>query len=98
LDGTENKHSTIFSHIFNSGKEFLKIIIISKVELLIKNDALIFHSSYERHELIDLLEMLNYLVEKAPRRKLKSIYEKYCHQNFFEVMFTFSSNQTQRSY
>jgi len=49
------------------------------------NDSLVFHTSYERSELINLVVQLNNLVAKAPRRKLKTIYDKYSHENFFEV-------------
>ena len=35
---------------------------------------------------MDLVGQLNDLVASAPHRKLKTIYEKYSHKNFYEVI------------
>ncbi|CAG5113861.1 Oidioi.mRNA.OKI2018_I69.chr2.g7951.t1.cds [Oikopleura dioica] len=49
------------------------------------NDSLVYHTSYKREELLPLVFKLNEMVAKAPKKKLKTIYDKYSHENFFKV-------------
>lgn len=49
------------------------------------NEALVFHTTYERSELIPIVEQLSACVVKAPRKKLRTIFDKYSHENFFQV-------------
>jgi len=49
------------------------------------NTSLSYHTSYKKKELLEIVEQLNIVVQKAPKRKLKTIYDKYSHENFFKV-------------
>lgn len=49
------------------------------------NTSLSYHTSYQKKELLEIVEQLNIVVQKAPKRKLKTIYDKYSHENFFKV-------------
>jgi hypothetical protein len=49
------------------------------------NDALVFHTTYEKSELIPIVEQLSACVVRAPRKKLRTIFDKYSHENFFQV-------------
>lgn len=49
------------------------------------NTSLQFHTSYSREDLMASVRQLNEAVAKAPRRKLKTIFDKYSHENFFKV-------------
>ena len=51
----------------------------------IQNTSLSYHTSYKKKELLEIVEQLNIVVQKAPKRKLKTIYDKYSHENFFKV-------------
>ena len=57
----------------------------SKFHIFIQNTSLAYHTSYKREELLPIVEQLNTVVQRAPRRKLKTIYDKYSHENFFKV-------------
>ena len=52
---------------------------------LFQNTSLSYHTSYQKKELLEIVEQLNIVVQKAPKRKLKTIYDKYSHENFFKV-------------
>lgn len=49
------------------------------------NTSLSYHTSYKKKELLEIVEQLNVVVSRAPKRKLKTIYDKYSHENFFKV-------------
>jgi len=49
------------------------------------NTDLEFHTSHLKIELMPLVKRLNEIVGKAPKRKLKTIFDKYSHENFFKV-------------
>jgi len=49
------------------------------------NTSLEFHTSHKREELMPIVRILNEIIVKAPRRKLRTIFDKYSHENFFKV-------------
>lgn len=49
------------------------------------DDSLVYHTGYKKEELMDLVGSLNEMVGKAHRRKLRTVFDKYSHENFFKV-------------
>jgi len=49
------------------------------------NESLVYHTSYSREDLLPIVFKLNEMVAKAPKKKLRTIYDKYSHENFFKV-------------
>jgi hypothetical protein len=45
----------------------------------------VYHTSYSREDLLPIVFKLNEMVAKASKKKLKTIYDKYSHENFFKV-------------
>ena len=70
----------------------------SNIDSFFKNDKLVFITTYDRSDLVSLVQLLNNLVLEAPKADLErcTIYQKYSHINFFEVSFQalkFNRNQ-----